>query len=425
MKTDTATEAVDSAEKSFWIPEERLHGLKDKIDKLAKRAAKLGCGSISYVVGETQYRKRSGAESNKVDAFVAVTVTGTSPRLGGWSFAATIEHLGADGNLIRARPDAKIDLAAYRTAAQVCDHCKTTRRRTETYVVQHEDGRIARVGSNCLRDFLGHKDPQAVASMFQYILDAFGAADAEESYGSGGGASRYFDLGEYLAYVAEMIIRVGYVSSAQARERESDSTAGMALSAMFAKPTKDNPKIYPSDTACDFATRALAYAKQEFAAKADAGEEMSDYGWNISVLVRRDVTDYRSAGLAASIIRAYQKTIEREAERAARNNTFFGTVGKREEFKGLRLVKVRDAESQFGVTHIHRFLTPEGRLAVWFSSGARLQEGRVYDLKATVKKHELRTWKDTSENQTVLTRAKVVAEHDFLKAEDVAAPATK
>ena len=48
-----------------------------------------------------------------------------------------------------------VELDGWRPEVSECDHCGTTRRRSATYLVEHEDGSRKQVGSSCMADFLG------------------------------------------------------------------------------------------------------------------------------------------------------------------------------------------------------------------------------------------------------------------------------
>ena len=65
--------------------------------------------------------------------------------------------IGEDGEtrrLVRTAPGVQMP-EQYRTAPEKCDHCQTARRRTLTFVLQHEDGRTTQVGSTCINEFCG------------------------------------------------------------------------------------------------------------------------------------------------------------------------------------------------------------------------------------------------------------------------------
>ena len=69
---------------------------------------------------------------------VDIVAIGARPSLAGWDFLACVEPLEG-GNLIRQVPCASIaegELTPWREGAIRCDHCSTSRRRTETFVVR-------------------------------------------------------------------------------------------------------------------------------------------------------------------------------------------------------------------------------------------------------------------------------------------------
>lgn len=60
------------------------------------------------------------------------------PALAGWEFLAVVEPLEG-GNLIRKVPGADtegVDFSPWHTGCIECDHCKTVRKRTETFLVR-------------------------------------------------------------------------------------------------------------------------------------------------------------------------------------------------------------------------------------------------------------------------------------------------
>jgi hypothetical protein len=72
-------------------------------------------------------------------------------------------------------------------------------------------------------------------------------------------------------------------------------------------------------------------------------------------------------------------------------------------FERVLCTLVRPIDSRYGVTYLHRFVTAEGNSLTWFASSTQLKEGAHYNLKGTVKAHEVYR----GEKQTLLTRCKV------------------
>lgn len=91
---------------------------------------------------------------------------------------------------------------------------------------------------------------------------------------------------------------------------------------------------------------------------------------------------------------------------AAPSELFVGRVGQRLELK-LRLDEVRGGKSTDGDFYrIYKFTDEQGRRFSWISSSGpnSWHEGRVLEVKATVKKHTCFRWPETE-----LTRVKITA----------------
>jgi hypothetical protein len=93
-------------------------------------------------------------------------------------------------------------------------------------------------------------------------------------------------------------------------------------------------------------------------------------------------------------------------EKVESNSEYVGKVGER--IKGLEVVVtfVKQFESEWGVSTLHKFKDAEGNSFTWFSSSKVLELGQKYRMNAGVKKHE--EYKE--EKQTVLTRCMKIEE---------------
>ncbi len=212
----------------FKIPEDNLADLQVKIAKLAKKAAKLGLEPITLAVGEfvdVPVLDEDKQPTGVIRRIFDVLVSGPTPKLAGWEFVATLE--GMEGEvMIRTTPSHNTKLPTrfrnYATVAD-CEHCKLRRRRAETFVLQHDDGRLVQVGRQCLGDFLGGQNPQAVAAMAEMLWSACEdatAAEEDESGGGGGfggGSNRVSTIG-WLSFVAAAIRKEGWMSKAKAQQ---------------------------------------------------------------------------------------------------------------------------------------------------------------------------------------------------------------
>jgi hypothetical protein len=405
----------------FKIPAGNVPRLQERIADLAKRAARvakkgdlLDATPIGLIVGEKVVEPRKDPHTNlplPPAIYYMVEVTGATPKLAGWTFVATLQH-EEGGTILRAVPTVELPegaLKPYREAVPSCDHCGYKRRRNDTFVVRNDAGTMKQVGRNCLADFTGCKSPQAVASMAEYLAAAAGVA--EEFEGGGGGGEFVEDMTAYLAYVAAAIRLEGWLSRTKAREFEGgrQATANVAWGWMHPTPmTPAKDRVVPEEKDVKLASEALAWVDAHLSEQDP--DKLNDYEHNLRVAVAGGVVTFRLAGIAGSLVPYFERAMGRELFKAkAKAVGYVGTVGKRETFT-LELLQVFSIDGNFGVQHIHKFVTSEGAVVIWKTGTDKLESG-TYKVKGTVKAHnEFR-----GEPQTILTRCAV---------EKVEAPAT-
>ena len=440
---------METITRSFVIVLAKQVALVAELNRLAKRAAKIGAPAITWSFGEVEQRAitvHEVGEAMEVEnglggvcvipaptrdrvrmvPFIHLTVTGIAPKIAGWEFAATIQHIEEDVNILRSIPREEAAETArpipdsYRTRGPVCDHCKSIRMRRDTYLVVSEAGEWKQVGSSCLVDFFGHKDPNTLAEYAEIFATVVMLADcAEEDEGSsfgGGGASR-FAIVEYLTCVAAEIREGGWTPKSAIPDAPQKSTAMMAKDRMA--PGFGAMKRDRSVTDGDLAVATAAY---EWAlALNDSGEHLGDYLWNLYAVAKGGVVDYRRFGLAASMVAAHTKAEVRKRERALRKpSEHVGSVGESRSF-ALTLDRHFSFDGDWGHVDRYIFKDADGNVFTWKSSGdatvigadyanRHMVEGSTYILTASIKKHD--QYKDTK--QTVLTRAGVRLFHQRL-----------
>lgn len=382
------------AEITYSVNPSNVAVLVERLGKLAKRAVKLGVEPIAWTVGEP--RRELDPDTNEVRVYVDIDVTGTTPRFAGWHFVASVELYGGE-LLVTTAPGETVPADFDRCdTAQRCDHCRTNRNRTQTYLLRHDDGRNVRVGSTCLKDFLGHNFPSGVARLLREYDELGSFAE-----GLGGGAWGA-DLVEFLTVAALHCRAGGYVSRMTAEERLITSTADATI-AWFECKAKGRKVEAPSEKDAETAQAAAQWAQ--------AVEPDSDYLHNVSVVARAGFVTLKTAGIAASILRAAELAAERAARDAvaanlAETSRHFGTVGERDTWQAT-LIGCFTTENQYGTTWIYKWATADGNAATWFSSrNVEVEIGKSYWLTGTVKKHD--SYRGTAE--THVTRCKVTDE---------------
>lgn len=406
------------ATREYTIAKVHLATLTTKLDKLVKRAGKLGVEGLTYevsaprleevVVGEVEDDRGNLKPVKGTIEVVDVVVSGSPPSLKGWEFLATIEPFD-DKVMIRAVPNTEVPVSYRDADPEHCDHCQKRRQRLATFVVRHTDtGEYKQVGRNCVADFLGHRLPLSWLTFMGEL------SDLDEFAGSlGRSEPDAWGLDVFLALVACDIRQSHWVSRTAARESPIkvatvDCVLGYLWNAHKMDP-EDRAYWKPTQADRDTAAKAIEWAQ----GLPEDAVEASDYLYNVSLVVGAEYTTQRTAGIAASIIAAYHRELGRQVERAKdKASEHFGEIKKRADYT-LTLVRHTGWDSQFGYTNLYVFRTPEGNLATWKSKNyirdpeCYTREAAVGDtitVKATVKEHT--EYKGTK--QTVLTRCKVL-----------------
>lgn len=381
-------------DKTYRIPDYRWPDLQHQIGILARRAAKLNCGKITFeVVGSDSVTDGKGA----VSVFTLVKIAGESPRLpGGWQFAATLEHLTA-GNVLRKVPGFDEIPDHYRTAPSGCDHCRKNIRRNDTFVVVNETGDWKQVGRNCLRDFTGHKNPEALAAFAEALIEmdalAMGAEDAYDDGGYSLGGPSHLSTVKFLEQVARIMREDGWVSKADSGPG-NPSTADTATHFLLDRNVK---WAEPSERDKIEVQAALAWLKAEIA---DA-KRPNEYMWNLSLSCGEEYIGVRLTGIVASLIRTYQLSLARRVQFA--NSEWVGEVGKRVTLTGLTCKAIIELMGNYGATYLHKFQDSSGNILIWFSSRTELEISEIYVGKCSIKDHSTRD----GVKQTIITRCKL------------------
>jgi hypothetical protein len=379
----------------YRIPESNMGWLREKIEKLAARAKKLGSPPITL---ETHEYEDEEQEDGSIIRYWNVTIEGEAPRLKGWRFVGKIVFT-PEGNVLQTLPEQEEygDVPEwFRTCEPWCDHCDLNRLRITTYIVANEEEEYKQIGSTCLADFTGHANPEWIVQTAKLIWEA--TAECQEAEGFDpdyvGGQGHYLSTERYLSMVAACVRENGWVP--RSKRDYAHPTADEAISQMFYRQyIEPRHRIDPGEEDIAVAKETIEWAREDLSKR----ERLSDYEWNLSITLADSVMPWRLNGIAASAISVYKREKERLATLGG--SEYQGEVGKRTTFRGLTLISIYSFEGGYGVTNLHKFQDAEGNILVWFT-GKRLEEDAVYGGKATVKKHD--EYKGVK--QTTLTRCK-------------------
>jgi len=397
---------------TYRIHEVNLPKLEAKLEKINKKAAKLNCKPVTLEIVSIEHQEVEKKFYNdiigtEIHRWYNVRINGFAPSLNGWEFVASIEFADT-GNIVHAVPGHTYP-ERYRNINSICEHCNTDRKRKNTYILHNiNTNEFKAVGRTCLKDFLGHPNPEDYASLLEAYADEeyFGTAPAP-----GSGYESRIDIQEYLPIVAWCIEHHGWVSKSRVAEEGGCSTADYALSLMFPLGFESQKEAEEMRKTLQPKHRELASNTISWVENLTETQKQNDYLYNLSVLFADRYVTKKNLGFVASAIASYQKHLEkqREIERKAQKaaiSEFFGTVGKREIYE-LTLIDVKYWENDFGVTAFAMFEDQNGNIAVWKTQPhqiAEIETGEVIKLKGTVKDHQ--EYKGTK--QTVLSRCKII-----------------
>jgi hypothetical protein len=394
----------------------RVEVVVEKLQKLAKRANKLGLAPPTWKVSDIQSKQVKNAWSGKVttEYFYLVTVDPQIVKLPGYTFLGTAE---ADkvGNILYPVPGAKID-EKFRHSEGYCDHCQKIRDRKALYFFSVDaTGEQLQVGKQCLRDFMG-ADAQSLAYYAHFEQDLSGGDDEE---GYGGSSGYYVNLIEFMAITGAVIDVVGgYVSFAAAKAAGQDygvTTANKVAIARYPNKKSDDELKFAAQVEEKVKTGGY-WEKAEEAARymLEDWKNTSDYAHNIRVLLTKGyLSSDKQYGIGASIYPAYLREVGRmkelelqrklEAEKAEAS-VFVGKIGERLKKIPAQVTMAAFIKSgDWGDTYLYKFTTEKGEILTWFSSPRGLNKGDKVILTGTVKDHK--EYKGIQETQ--LTRCAV------------------
>lgn len=411
--------------KSFEVI--RPHLLTEFVDRMNRRAKKLGLPPLTIEIGKPELRKQtmhrahvfegvithdSGpGHSYSVEVFPVKLSVQPVKLPGPWEFAARIDHEEA-GNIIAAVPGVELP-THFRTADCACEHCKTKRNRSQTYVVRNvKEDRHVQVGTDCIRDFLGHESPEIIAQQLAFIanlttlISDMEASDREYGEGGGSGTGKYLDLRGTVEMVCAVSRKHGYVSGAKEHEAMQTGDHNVVstrrrVSAILNDRKGEFTGKYPvTDEEVALAGKVIAWAREELGVQ----PKLNDYQSNLVTVTGTDSFNEKHLGIVASAPSAYAREmdIRYEREHKAKTSHHVGVVGERADFD-LTLRKAIPLDGDFGLSTICVFEDATGNTVKWKASGeAPCEQGERILLKGTIKSHD--NYKGVP--QTVLTRCK-------------------
>jgi ribosomal protein L36 len=397
---------ADTQEKvAYLIPAVNMPRLQSEINRLNKRAKKLGCQPLELKIVKTISVKRADPvlkieyESTSYEC----EIIGESPKLNGWTLIASIEPIknqttNTVENVVREVPGV-ICPAEYRTTNMECQHCNTIRRRSAIFVLRNEKNEHKQVGRNCIADFLGNVSPDHLLNKAECLWGAAGLmSDArEENWGSGRG-ERIVEIMHFVTIVSVLCRRLGWMPRSKA-EVGKVPTASLAWD-ICAYPTSEKIQKFVREHNIEAEERDAALAEDavRWAAAIEPLTAPSTYLYDLGVCCRQDLVSYKTTGYVASVISAFQRHLSDELAKNAPQNEksprpakqHIGVEKERIVLNDLTITHATSYSGNYGAKTFIRFTDSNQNVLIWRATGNPEWAviGDKVSIKATIKKHE-------------------------------------
>jgi hypothetical protein len=401
------------------IPVYKMEWLKKAIDKMNRKAAKLGCKPMVLTFSEadpyttstnpiTGHKLVNPMIIERVEAHLEYEI----PNIDGWELVAVLDLFsGENGSevMVSAVPEKVVPDEYKNLNAIHCDHCGINRYRKKSILIRNiETGEHKQVGSTCVKDFFNGNDPKGFMFYASFLFSHLVETWDNESEGSGGfRTGGGFPFLEVLNTTAAVVKKFGFTSKKAAWDYGYQSTADRVW---------DNLCPYPKMSADEFAPAneadlELAKKTLEYFTNVDAGN--NDYLLNIKKIISLGYVPYKYMGFAASMVSSYQRAVEKDAiykakKKMGENSNWVGEIGERLRNVEVKVLSTRDIETDFGCSTLYTFQDADMNLYKTFYSG-HTWEADVDDvilITGTVKKHEdFRGTKSTMLNRVAISAA--------------------
>ena len=399
----------------YKIYEGNLERLEQKLKRVENKCKKYDASFKYAVIGEefndVEFSDGEGGTQTRTLRYVIIDVEGFA-KVNGWEFVATIDHRG-ERNVIRQIVDCEIP-ERYWTSEPYCEHCKTLRRRNDTFLVHNvETGEFQQVGRSCVRDFTGGYDAELAASyiaMHEYLIQGEEASESSPFFG--GSFIHYHDLRQVMIMSKAVISKLGFVSSSSEEAPPSKQVMFELEDILNHGVTKSTQWLVDAGVTLAYETfnddKYLEAVKKYYL----DSEDTSSFMQNMKTIFSSDYCKYKDWGYIVAAIFTYDREQEkaRRAEEARQKmvtesevSQYVGEPKQRITFKvkECKCVSCYD-NGYYGLSYLYKFIDADGNVFMWSTSNG-LEEDKVDTVTGTVKEHK----EYKGRKQTWVTRCKV------------------
>ncbi len=371
---------------TYVIPTSNADSLLRSIEKLSKRALKLGMTPPTVTKTGTKLLTMpsnvSGLGLVEVEHTI-FTITGQTPIIDGWELIGAIRHI--DGKNIISQIPFTTDIipVKYRDAKPFCNHCSTHRVKIYSYIIRNKDtGETMQVGKTCMKDYFNRDITQYInwwKNLDQFFTDL--ESDGSSSFNEN---DIRYEFREALE-VAFACVRIdGYSKSDSPYPTKTDVKQHMTG---FRKTNVKEEDVVSAGKAIEWLMKQ---------------DDSSDFINNLHNLLNIDMVPDWSFGYISALVPCYIKSQQSQVPVL---NKWYGREKQREEMT-LVLKKMFVTDGFYGATYIHTFLDSQNRMFVWFASKDIKMEMNVPTLvKATITGHDkFKGVKQTKINRLVVVK---------------------
>ena len=404
------------------IPSYNVHELHKAIDRLNRKARKLGTAPLVLTISDAEpYRtnKHPITGHELLNELVIERKTATLeyeiPTLNGYELIARLDVEG-EVVFVSAVPE-KFVPAEYQNKTSIgCDHCGQNRYRTHSILIRHmETNEYMEVGSTCVKDFFGGNDPEhlmfAASILFKNICAGL---NDEMGFGGYGAAASGYDLEMVLAITSASIKQFGWLSKGKAYHYGGQATADHVW-VNLEPSVYDKPEDMVEVTDAD-----VAKAKAAIEWWSTVEPNGNDYLLNCVKIQELGYVPRKYMGFACSMLPTFEREMEKmeQEKRVAEESTstHVGNVGERVRDILVDVVFTKHIESDWGFSTLYTFKDAAGNIYKTFYSGSSFEaeKGDKLVIAGTVKKHD----EFRGEKQTMLNRVAASAAPDEAFAAD-------
>lgn len=383
----------------YHINEEAFELFEKKIKKIIRKCNNYGCNFTYNIVGEEIIQEEN---SNIYNKFYIVDMNGVA-KIKDWKFVAIIEHCDK-GNVIR-RYDMNTTLIPerYYKTPPYCEHCKTNRRRNDTYLIYNtKTTEFKQVGRNCLADYTNGLDMELVKTVVD-MMDELEYCDMRFGY-----AKKYFNISSFLCNCYELTKHFGYTSKGKGKESGAIPTSVFALDILNNSLSKTEykkllniphykNKCYSQEN-IEFVTKALTWILSK-----NTSIYEDEFLYNLKTICGNSHISERDLGYVASLISVYMREVKANEKKWNHENTtqfasYYGEVGKK-ICVNVSVKMINKFDGMYGISYLYKMIDAKNRVFIWFTS-KEIEDCESVRLRGTVKEHKLYN----DEYQTILTR---------------------